>query len=127
MAVGGATFLAPSTAGSPRVLNGDAADFTSVPGVGGPERQYIGPEWFAAADQTLNIDPSPSRLLPDTRAFLATSPIFDRGRESTSVGSDVVAMAQRTSLIWRKRPTARMSDELTRLPPCNRPARLADR
>ena len=55
-----------------------AAEFASVPGLGGPEQCYIGPDWFAAAYQTLNLDPSPSELLPDNRALLAKHPKFDR-------------------------------------------------
>jgi hypothetical protein len=55
-----------------------AAEFEAVPGLGGPEHGYIGPDWFAEAYQVLNLDPSPSKLLPDNRAFLAKQTIFDR-------------------------------------------------
>ena len=55
-----------------------AAGFEAVAGVGGPLQAYMGPDWFAGAYQVLNIDPSPSPLLPDNRAFLARHPAFDR-------------------------------------------------
>ncbi len=55
-----------------------AAGYEAVPGVGGPERIYMGPDWFATAYQILNLDPSPSRLLPDNRAFLSKQPTCDR-------------------------------------------------
>ena len=55
-----------------------APAFESVAGLGGPEQQYIGPDWFIAAYQVLNLDPSPSKLLPDNRAFLAKHRSFDR-------------------------------------------------
>jgi hypothetical protein len=52
--------------------------FSDVPGVGGPEKNYVGPSWFQHAYQILNVDPSPSRLLPDNRAFVAKKDFFDR-------------------------------------------------
>jgi hypothetical protein len=52
--------------------------FSDVPGVGGPKKNYVGPGWFQQAYQILNVDPSPSRLLPDNRAFLAKKDFFDR-------------------------------------------------
>ena len=53
-------------------------EFSDVPGVGGPENNYLGPGWFQQAYQLLNVDPSPSRLLPDNRAFVAQRDFFDR-------------------------------------------------
>lgn len=67
---------------SKTLINADfvykAPEFESVPGLGGPEQQYIGPDWFSSAYQVLNLDPSPSKLLPDNRAFLAKHRSFDR-------------------------------------------------
>ena len=54
-----------------------AAEFASVPGLGGPEQRYIGPDWFPSAYQTLNLDPPPSELLADNRTFLTKHPKFD--------------------------------------------------
>lgn len=47
------------------------------PGPGGPENQYLAPAWFASAYQTLNLDSSPNRTLPDNRVFIAKHPKFD--------------------------------------------------
>ncbi len=55
-----------------------AASFAETAGIGGPERNYIGPDWFRNGYQALNIDPSPSAILPDNRAFLARQAFFDR-------------------------------------------------
>jgi hypothetical protein len=53
-------------------------EYSDVPGVGGPDNNYIGPGWFQQSYQLLNFDPSPSRLLPDNRAFVAKKDFFDR-------------------------------------------------
>lgn len=47
------------------------------PGPGGPYRPYLIPEWFASAYQTLNLDPSPNKMLPDNRVFVAKHPKFN--------------------------------------------------
>ena len=48
------------------------------PGPGGPFNCYLSPPWFASAYQTLNLDPSPNRTLPDNRFFLAKHSKFNR-------------------------------------------------
>jgi len=49
---------------SKTMINADtvykAPSFETVPGVGGPDRQYMGPNWFAEAYQALLLDPPPS-------------------------------------------------------------------
>jgi len=47
------------------------------PGPGGPDTCYLTPPWFASAYQTLNLDPSPNRVLPDNRVFVAKHPKFN--------------------------------------------------
>jgi hypothetical protein len=47
------------------------------PGPGGPDHPYMTPEWFASAYQTLNLEPSPNKMLPDNRMFVAKHPKFN--------------------------------------------------
>ncbi len=61
--------------------------FAAVPGIGGPQRNYLQPEWFASGYQTLNLDASPSALLPDNRAFMARHPRFDSGAFQRSLAT----------------------------------------
>ena len=51
--------------------------FAAVPGIGGPRRNYLKPDWFASGYQTLNLEASPSALLPENGAFMARHPRFE--------------------------------------------------